>query len=260
MKKLLLSATLFVAIINSGIAQITLPPFQTPVMTGAIVYPLMQGSAGTFAVEGVEIPKISGSFTSAAINAELLLSTADTYANDFTILITDSVDLATTTFLLQIGGYSNFAANKVDWTCVGNCDTDSIGAILDASAEFIAIDFTNNTNVIWILNGYINANPATNTGQWDIASLTFNGSLVSIQENVENAVSAVAYPNPATDVLNVKVDGDDVVSIQITAMDGKVVSTTLGAAANVAELTAGIYIYEAKTVSGAVIRNTFAKK
>ncbi len=84
-----------------------------------------------------------------------------------------------------------------------------------------------------------------------------SGMPVGIEEATNQAT---AYPNPATDVLNVKVDGDDVVSIQITAMDGKVVSTTLGAAAYVAELTAGIYIYEAKTVSGAVIRNTFAKK
>lgn len=260
MKKLLFSFALIATSISAYFAQISVPPFQTPVMTGAIVYPLMQGSAGTMTVADVEIPKISGSFTSAAINAELLLSTSDTYANDFTILVTDSDDFATMTVLLQIGGYSSFTANKVDWTCVGNCDTDSIGAILDASAEFTAIDFTNNTNVIWILNGYLNANPATNTGQWDIASLTFNGSLVSIQENVENAISAIAYPNPATDVLNVKADGEEVILIQVIAMDGKVVSSTEGSAANVAELTAGIYIYKATTASGEIIRDTFAKK
>lgn len=260
MKKLLFSFALMATSISAYFAQISVPPFQTPVMTGAIVYPLMQGSAGTLTVADIEIPKISGSFTSAAINAELTLSTLDTYANDFTILITDSDDLQNTNVLLQIGGFSNFTANKVDWTCVGDCDTNIIGTILDATAEFAGVDFTNNTNVIWYLNGWANGNPATTTGQWDIASLTFNGSLVSIQENVENAISAVAYPNPATDVLNVKVDGDEVVSIQVIAMDGKVVSTTEGSAANVAELTAGIYIYEATTASGEIIRSTFAKK
>jgi hypothetical protein len=79
-----------------------------------------------------------------------------------------------------------------------------------------------------------------------------------IENNIE--FIATAYPNPATDVLNVKVDGEEVVSIQLIAMDGKVVSTTESATANVAELTAGMYIYEATTASGAVIRNTFVKK
>lgn len=73
-------------------------------------------------------------------------------------------------------------------------------------------------------------------------------------------VSAVAYPNPASDVLNVAVEGDEVVAVSVVSMDGKVVSTTEGSTALVADLTAGMYIYEARTASGAVIRNTFMKK
>jgi hypothetical protein len=74
------------------------------------------------------------------------------------------------------------------------------------------------------------------------------------------ALNAVAYPNPASDVLNISVAGDEVVAIAVIAMDGKIVSNNQGSTALVADLTAGMYIYEATTASGAVIRNTFVKK
>jgi len=80
----------------------------------------------------------------------------------------------------------------------------------------------------------------------------------SIEAN--NQLSAVAYPNPASDVLNITVDGDEVVSVAIIAMDGKVVSNNQGSTALVADLSAGMYIYEARTASGAIIRSTFMKK
>jgi hypothetical protein len=80
----------------------------------------------------------------------------------------------------------------------------------------------------------------------------------SIESNTP--VSAVAYPNPTSDVLNITVEGDEVVSVAVIAMDGKVVSNNQGSTALVADLTAGMYIYEARTASGAIIRNTFMKK
>lgn len=80
----------------------------------------------------------------------------------------------------------------------------------------------------------------------------------SIESNTP--VSAVAYPNPASDVLNIAVEGDEVVSVAVISLDGKVVSSIEGSTALVNDLTAGMYIYEARTASGAIIRNTFMKK
>jgi len=265
MKKLLLSSAFFATIFSASYAQITFPPFVTETLTGGVVIPVFQGMAGSMSVEGVAIAKVTGSFSSAAINATLTASTLETYANDFTILVTNSPDLATATVLLQVGGFSTFSATKVDWTCIGNCDTDVIGTVIDGTASFAGLDFTSSTNVIWITNGWANGqapDPSTNTGVWDVTSLTFGGTLALGNLSIEGStqVSAVAYPNPASDVLNIAVEGEEVVTVSVISMDGKTVSTTEGAAALVADLTAGMYIYEARTASGAIIRNTFIKK
>jgi hypothetical protein len=262
MKKLLLSAALFAVTLSASFAQITLPAFQTGSLTGGVPIPVFQGMAGSMSVQDVAIPKVTGTFNSAAVNATLTASTLETYANDLTIVVTtNGTPAAAEDVILQVGGFSNFSANKIDWTCIGDCDSETIGTVLDATASFAGLDFTNSTYVIWLINGWANDNPATNTGEWSVTSMTFGGIAlgnVSIESNAP--VSAVAYPNPASDVLNIAVEGEEVVSVAVIAMDGKVVSTTEGSTALVADLTVGMYIYEAKTASGAVIRNTFIKK
>ena len=262
MKKLLLSAALFAVTLSASFAQITLPAFQTGSLTGGVPIPVFQGMAGSMSVQDVAIPKVTGTFNSAAVNATLTASTLETYANDLTIVVTtNGTPAAAEDVILQVGGFSNFSANKIDWTCIGDCDSETIGTVLDATASFAGLDFTNSTYVIWLINGWANDNPATNTGEWSVTSMTFGGIAlgnVSIESNAP--VSAVAYPNPASDVLNIAVEGEEVVSVAVIAMYCKVVSTTEGSTALVADLTVGMYIYEAKTASGAVIRNTFIKK
>jgi hypothetical protein len=265
MKKLLLSAALFAVTLSASFAQITLPAFQTPSMTGGAPIPVFQGMAGSMSVQGSAIPKVTGTFNSAAVNATLTASTLETYANDLTILVTTNpTPAAAADVLLQIGGFSNFSTNKIAWGCEPACDSETIGTLVSGNVNFTGLDFTNSTYVIWLVNGWANGqngNPSTNTGEWSVTSMTFGGIAlgnVSIESNAP--VSSVAYPNPASDVLNIAVEGEEVVSVAVIAMDGKVVSTTEGSTALVADLTAGMYIYEARTASGAVIRNTFVKK
>lgn len=74
----------------------------------------------------------------------------------------------------------------------------------------------------------------------------------------ENVIDAVVYPNPANEVLNIQAK-EDLASITVTTMDGKVVATSTTTSVNVAELSSGIYMYEAITVSGKVARGNFAK-
>ncbi len=78
-----------------------------------------------------------------------------------------------------------------------------------------------------------------------------------IQEHAESV--AIAYPNPANSILTVSVEGSELSGIFIIALDGKVVSTTIGSTVDVSSLNAGMYFYEATTITGEVIRNSFMK-
>ena len=82
--------------------------------------------------------------------------------------------------------------------------------------------------------------------------------VVSTEEYVSSQVTA--FPNPANDILNVYAQDEEVTAISILSLDGKLISTIEGSIANVAALTAGMYIYEATTASGVVVRNSFVKK
>lgn len=79
----------------------------------------------------------------------------------------------------------------------------------------------------------------------------------------ENMIEASVYPNPASDVLNIKLNAN-ATSVSIIGMDGKVISTeSVNAntvAVNVSNLVAGVYVYEIVAENGEIVRNTFVKK
>lgn len=77
----------------------------------------------------------------------------------------------------------------------------------------------------------------------------------SIEENV---IEASVYPNPANDVLNIKIDGT-IESVVVTTLDGKVVASTTSNAVNVNELASGMYIYTVTTTEGKIATGNFAK-
>lgn len=269
MKKLLLSVA-FAATCFFGVqAQIEINDVDLPELEGGSLIPLFQGANGTYQIQGQNLPHANGSLTSVDINATLVASVDETYANDLTIIVTAGPQIQSAAdILLQIGGFSTFTQNKFDWPCGADCDSDDPGTVVFGEvSQFTALDFSNSTYVMWIGNGYVNnsdPDSITNTGTWTINELTFEGvnpgqgGSSSIEANT--AISAVAFPNPATDLLTVSVEGDEVVAVSVISMDGKVVSTVEGSVAQVAELTAGMYIYEATTASGMVVRNAFIKK
>jgi hypothetical protein len=80
--------------------------------------------------------------------------------------------------------------------------------------------------------------------------------VLGISEN--EMIQASAYPNPANDVLNIKAN-EAIAGVTVMTLDGKIVSTSNEAFVNVADLNAGIYMYEAVTVSGKIARGNFAK-
>ncbi len=73
-------------------------------------------------------------------------------------------------------------------------------------------------------------------------------------------ISFNVFPNPATDVLNVTATSEEIASVSVLSLDGKLVSTTKGGTVDVSTLTSGVYIYEATTVSGQKAINKFVKK
>lgn len=75
----------------------------------------------------------------------------------------------------------------------------------------------------------------------------------------ENVIEAAVSPNPATDVLNIKIS-EEISAVVITALDGKVVATAATSAINVADLNAGMYLYTVTTVNGKVATGNFVKK
>lgn len=78
-------------------------------------------------------------------------------------------------------------------------------------------------------------------------------------EKIEVKNSFAAFPNPATDVLNITA-AEAIESVSVLSLDGKVVSVTKGGKVDVSNLTTGVYIYEATTVNGAKAINKFVKK
>ncbi len=85
---------------------------------------------------------------------------------------------------------------------------------------------------------------------------------VGVNENT--MANASVYPNPATDLLNFKLDGVEASSITIFSLDGKTlisqsVNSTTGSV-NVSELNSGMYIYQIATANGETVKSTFVKK
>ncbi|MES2800521.1 MAG: T9SS type A sorting domain-containing protein [Bacteroidota bacterium] len=262
MKKTLLSLVVGVAMTMSATAQINVTgPIPFDNIMGGTVAPIFQGSAGTTEMSpGVQIPKITGSLTGVTMDAILTASTNDTYANDLTILVTSGPDLSqAANYLLQVGGFSNFVpANKFAWGCEPACDVATLSTPVTGTVNsFAAMDFTGSTMIIWLANGYVDADPATNSGSWTINSMSFAGVTQVVGIN-EASISSSVYPNPANDVLNIKMD-QEVASVEVLSLDGKVVATSTTASVNVTDLNSGMYIYRVMTASGAIATGTFAK-
>jgi hypothetical protein len=262
MKKNLLSFITAVAVSTFSFGQISFTNIPVDSLPGGSVIPLFQGSNGTGEIApGQLIPKATGSLTSVAIDAILNQSVDFTYANDLAILVTDSAELTTPVFLLQIGGFSNFAtgAAKILWGCEPACDTDVTGTALTGDITLsTSLNFTGSAMVIWLANGYVGGNPPTNVGWWDVNSLTLGG-ITAVSGVGELALSSKVYPNPANDELNISLDGE-VENVTITSMDGKVVATSSSSKVNVATLEAGMYVYNVTTVEGKVAKGNFIKK
>ena len=78
-----------------------------------------------------------------------------------------------------------------------------------------------------------------------------------------NTIEANAYPNPASDVLNIAV-AEPMSSVTVVGMDGRTVISSAVAGmettVDVSPLLPGVYYYTVVTEKGNVVRNSFVKK
>lgn len=82
-------------------------------------------------------------------------------------------------------------------------------------------------------------------------------------EEITNA-SALVYPNPTSNVLNIEVKNTEASSLNVYGVDGKVVLTSslTGAQStvDVSNLNNGVYFYNISTIDGNVMNGTFIKE
>lgn len=88
-------------------------------------------------------------------------------------------------------------------------------------------------------------------------TFTLSAPVVGV-DAVEEELAFVAFPNPATSILTIMAK-EEVASISVTNLEGKVVATSTTNKVNVAELSNGVYIYEVTTVSGLKAVKKFVK-
>lgn len=99
------------------------------------------------------------------------------------------------------------------------------------------------------------------TGNWELdASITVFPIVDLVASLEENVITANVYPNPANDVLNIELNGEEVASVIVTTLDGKTVVTGNTASVNVDGLASGMYLYHVTTVAGKLATGNFVKK
>jgi hypothetical protein len=190
-------------------------------------------------------------------SATITLSSVDTLATN-TMVAEGAVGYnvaATFTSPIAIPANGEFWAGVELPTTAG----DLIALVTNTDGDFA--DAITHTGEYWSDNTFHTFGDAAN---WGVLCAIAAFPVVNFQVGLtENEIVASVYPNPASDVLNIKLKAN-ATSVSIISMDGKVVSTqnvsSNTVAVDLSNVLAGAYIYEIVAENGTVIRNTFVKK
>lgn len=206
--------------------------------------------------------EVVGTLTSIDIDATLAASTADTYANDLMIFITATSDI-NSSGILQAGGFSNFgAAEKIEWTTGGSA---VIGTqVLESQNLATPLDFSANpTYNIWLGNGYVNANPPTNSGTWNDIDIALNGvSQAPLSTDIETENTYSIYPNPAKNFVSISNTDTslEITSLGIIDINGRAIKTVVfgntsnNSQVNISDLSSGIYTFVISSNKGISVK------
>jgi hypothetical protein len=143
------------------------------------------------------------------------------------------------------GAFLTVADNTTDWVAV------SLPVAYETSNAVASV-------VIYCVSSYADS-PIMGSTLWvDNFEFVTGNTSVSLNE-----IAANAYPNPASDVLTIKI-AEPMSTVNVVGADGRVV---LSAAASgmettldVSALRPGVYYYTVATEGGNVVRNSFVKK
>ena len=148
-------------------------------------------------------------------------------------------------------GFAVFTGTQNTWT--------PFSAVLPANTGVNVNNYTANS-ILFIASSSID--PLFGTGNGFVGSKLWldNVSLTSQPNGLEETtLNTRVYPNPATDVLNIKMD-EEIESVVITSVDGKVVSKGNSSTLSVSDLNSGVYVYEVTSVTGKVSKGNFIKQ
>lgn len=106
--------------------------------------------------------------------------------------------------------------------------------------------------------GSVASNPGVETNFMNNFEYFFLDLSLSLKPLEGDGLSLIAFPNPASTQLTVMAK-EEISSITITNLEGKVVLTSTSNKVNIAELTSGVYIYEVTTVTGLKAVKKFMK-
>jgi len=160
--------------------------------------------------------------------------------------------------------YSKFSAKTLTLDLTTEYQTFLVEDIADTNSTGASVDITQVGVVVFELG-------KDQEGEWiqvsgekvSIDYMRFGDFSVSSNEVISSS-NVNVFPNPATDVLNVEVNLDEVATIELVDLTGKVVATqTLSnqgtATFNTANLSSGLYIVSIQTANGVVTEKVLVK-
>lgn len=237
MKKLLLSVALFATTLSFGQVSRDLEAVLSTPASGAVVAP------GSISVE-----------FSIKNNGPDAINAGDTIYFGYTVgqdIFSFDGTINQVEGAIIPAGFSIPAGQSLPWS------------VLTQVGGTITIDMTNQTTVQTICAIVLGVGSGALTAAGDAADAVQDNNFdcFTVNPNAsldENSLSASVYPNPATDVLNIKMN-EEVASVVITTLDGKTVATETSNSVNISELNTGMYLYTITGVSGKVAKGNFVK-
>lgn len=148
-----------------------------------------------------------------------------------------------------------------DWQVVQLTNISSTNQAGDSNA----VDLTNIGGVAFELGKTDGTNRDEFSGTVSVDYIKF-GTDVDVQSTEKTVVEGFnVFPNPATDILNVKFDATSATTVELTDLTGKVVSSQLVQAGAVnttfatTDINAGIYFVNVKNAAGATTQKVVIK-
>ncbi|MBO72711.1 MAG: hypothetical protein CMD35_03750 [Flavobacteriales bacterium] len=159
--------------------------------------------------------------------------------------------------------YSKFSASSFQIDVTTDWQFVTLENIADSSGGGAAVDLSNIGGVAFELGKTDGVNFDNIDGTVSVDFIRFGDAANSTEEVVVEGFNV--FPNPATDVLNVKFDATSATTVELTDLTGKVVSSQLVQAGAVnttfatADINAGIYFVNVKNEIGSTTQKVVIK-